>query len=85
MKEVQGSLCEHQLEMGCYSEGLAPSLAGSPRSLVGCLPVLSELPARGMGRDAGHLPLPSTLAWKIPGTEEPGGLSSVGSHRFRHD
>ena len=27
----------------------------------------------------------STLAWKIPWTQEPGGLQSVGSHRVRHD
>ena len=27
----------------------------------------------------------STLAWKIPWTEEPGGLPSMGSHRVRHD
>ena len=27
----------------------------------------------------------SVLAWKIPGTEEPGGLPSVGSHRVGHD
>ena len=26
----------------------------------------------------------SILAWRIPGTEEPGGLPSVGSHRVRH-
>ena len=25
------------------------------------------------------------LAWKIPGTEEPSGLPSMGSHRVRHD
>ena len=25
------------------------------------------------------------LAWKIPGTEEPGGLQSMGSHRVGHD
>ena len=25
------------------------------------------------------------LAWRIPWTEEPGGLSSMGSHRVRHD
>ena len=30
-------------------------------------------------------PHSSTLAWKIPGTEEPGGLPSMGSHRVRHD
>ena len=27
----------------------------------------------------------SVLAWRIPGTEEPGGLPSMGSHRARHD
>ena len=28
---------------------------------------------------------PSTLAWEIPGTEEPGGLQSMGSQRVRQD
>ena len=27
----------------------------------------------------------SILAWRIPGTEEPGGLPSMGSHRVGHD
>ena len=27
----------------------------------------------------------SILAWRIPGTEEPGGLLPLGSHRVRHD
>ena len=27
----------------------------------------------------------STLAWKIPWTEEPGGLQSMGSQRVRHN
>ena len=27
----------------------------------------------------------STLAWKIPWMEEPGGLQSMGSHRAGHD
>ena len=27
----------------------------------------------------------SILAWRIPWTEEPGGLQSIGSHRVRHD
>ena len=25
------------------------------------------------------------LTWRIPGTEEPGGLPSTGSHRVGHD
>ena len=27
----------------------------------------------------------SILAWRIPGTEEPGGLPSMASHRVGHD
>ena len=27
----------------------------------------------------------SVLAWRIPWTEDPGGLQSVGSQRVRHD
>ena len=30
-------------------------------------------------------PHSSTLAWRIPWTEEPGGLLSMGSHRVGHD
>ena len=28
---------------------------------------------------------PSVLAWRIPGTGEPGGLLSMGAHRVGHD
>ena len=34
------------------------------------------------GRMAAH---PSILAWRIPWTEEPGGLQSMGSQRAGHD
>jgi len=27
----------------------------------------------------------SILSWRIPGTSEPGGLPSMGSHRVGHD
>ena len=30
-------------------------------------------------------PHSSVLAWRIPGTGEPGGLPSMGSHRVRDD
>ena len=30
-------------------------------------------------------PYSSILTWRIPGTEEPSGLPSMGSHRVRHD
>ena len=31
------------------------------------------------------LPIPAFSPGEIPGTEEPGGLQSMGSHRIRHD
>ena len=31
------------------------------------------------------VPHSSVLAWRIPGTGEPGGLPSTGSHRVEHD
>ena len=30
-------------------------------------------------------PHSSVIAWRIPGTEEPGGLPSMGSYRVRHN
>ena len=41
----------------------------------------------GMGRCPGGGPINSwrTLSWRIPRTEEPGGLQSMGSQRVGHD
>ena len=38
-----------------------------------------------LGGSKAMAPHSSTLAWKIPWTEEPGGLQSMGSHRVGHD
>ena len=53
------------------------------------LPTLRETQVRSLGQEdplenemASHS---SILAWKIPGTEEPGGLQSMRSKRVRHD
>ena len=35
--------------------------------------------------EEGMAPHSSVLAWRIPGTAEPDGLLSMGSHRVRHD
>ena len=39
----------------------------------------------GMQPEKAMAPHSSTLAWKIPWTEEPGGLQSMGSLRVGHD
>ena len=53
------------------------------------LPGMRETQVRSLGREdplekemATHS---STLAWRIPWTEEPGRLQSMGSQRVRHD
>ena len=35
--------------------------------------------------EEGRAPLSSILTWRIPWTEEPGGLQSIGSRRVGHD
>ena len=39
----------------------------------------------GLPSEKAMAPDSSTLAWKIPWTEEPGGLQSMGSLRVGHD
>ena len=54
-----------------------------------CLPTMQETWVRSLGQEdplekemAAHSSIP---AWKIPWTEEPGGLQSMGSQRVEHD
>ena len=56
--------------------------------MVKNLPAMQETQVRSLGREvslekkmATH---PSILAWRIPGTEDPGGLESMGSQRASH-
>ena len=53
---------------------------------VGLLPVLKNIwPPEWLSLEKAIAPHSSTLAWKIPWTEEPGGLQSMGSLRVGHD
>ena len=56
---------------------------------VKCLPAMQETQVQSLGQEdplekamATHS---STLAWKIPWTEEPGRLQSMGLQRVRQD
>ena len=46
---------------------------------------LCSIPWSGRSPGGGHGNPLSILAWRIPGTEEPGRLQSIGSQRVRHD
>ena len=56
--------------------------------LVKNRPAMRETWVRSLGREdpleEGMAAHSSILAWRIPGTEEPGGPQSTGSHRVRH-
>ena len=55
-----------------------------PVLMFGRAKAILLLPAVPMSEKA-MAPHSSTLAWKIPGTEEPGRLQSMGSLRVGHD
>ena len=62
------------------------------RSLVGCIPwghcelvATEQLHFRFRVMEKEMATHSSVLAWRIPGTAEPGGQPSVGSHRVGHD
>ena len=73
---------------------LLPGKSHGQRSLVGCSPWgHEESDTTGNFTFTFHFHAlekemathSSVLAWKIPGTGEPGRLPSMGSHRVRHD
>ena len=76
-----------------YVNGNLPGKSHGQRSLVGCSPWGLEesdmtdftftFHFHALEKEmATHS---SVLAWRIPGTGEPGGLPSMGSHRVGHD
>ena len=46
---------------------------------------MSSIPGSGRSPERGHDNLCSILSWRIPWTEGPGGLQSIGSQRAGHD
>ena len=67
-------------------ESIGASLGGS---MVKNLPAMQETQVRSLSwKDALEYEMAthsSILAWRIPSTEEPGGLQSLGLQRVRHD
>ena len=69
----------------CYSSLRASLVAQTVKHLF----EMKETRVQSLGREdpleKEMAPHSSTLAWKIPWTEEPGGLQSMGSQRVGHD
>ena len=57
--------------------------------MVQNLPAMREIEIQSLGQgdplEKGMATHSIILTWRVPWTEEPGGLQSVGSQRVRHD
>ena len=75
----------HRNKLYLVREGRSSLVAQTVKNL----PAAQEAWVRSLGREdpleEGLAAHSSILAWRIPGTEEPGGLQSTGSQRVRHD
>ena len=70
-----------QLSMGCrgFAGGSEDKESACSAGDPGLIPGQEDPLEKGMATHA------SILAWRLPGTGEPGGLPSMGSHRVGHD
>ena len=77
------------LFLGNYYELCWSHQASLVAQTVKNLPAVLETQVQSLGQedplDKGMTTHSSTLAWRIPWTEEPGGLQFMGSQRVRHD
>ena len=88
------SSCYHRRRHWWPTPVLLPGKSHGRRSLVGCIHGIAKnrtrlsdftfpFPFHALEKEmAAHS---SVLAWRIPGTGEPGGLLSMGLHRVGHD
>ena len=74
-----------QGEKGEYLCHLASLLAQTVKNMLAMWETWVQLLSRKDSLEKGMITHSSILAWRIPGTEEPGGLQSTASQRVRHD
>ena len=79
IKENSKMLQEYGMCMYYYENDCVCVSVCAQSCLTICDPVDCSLLEKAMA------PHSSSLAWRVPWTEEPGGLQSMGSRRFRHD
>ena len=76
---LQYSCLENPMDRGAW----CTAVHGVPKSWTGLSEFTFTFHFHALEKEtATHF---SVLAWRIPGTAEPGGLPSTGSHRVGHD
>ena len=78
------TLRPHELYSPWNSSGQNTGV-GSLSLLQGIFPTQGLNPGQILYPEKAMATHSSTLAWRIPGMAEPGGLPSMGSHRVRHN
>ena len=73
-----------EVEMVQRASQVSPVVKNPPAS-AGDVRDTDLIPGLGRSLEEGMATHSSVLAWRIPWTEEPGGLQSMGSQRFGHD
>ena len=75
-----------QLDLVLCNRASQVVLAGkNPPANAGDMREAGLIPGLGRSLEEGMATHSSILAWKIPRTEEPGRLQSMGSHRVRNN
>ena len=86
-KNIQVSLLSGSY--ACINSNFSRYWASLLVQMVKNLPAVSETWVRSLGQEEslekGLVTHSNTLAWRIPSTEEPGGLQSMQSQIVRHD
>ena len=79
--KTQKNRVEREMGVGIGMGDTCNSMADSCQCMrdPGLIPGLGRSPREGNGYPS------SILAWRIPRTEEPGGLQSIASQTVRHD
>ena len=75
----------HNFQLSSAKENSIRRLEGREERSQGIYPSVLPKPSRSLAVDVLYQTHSSVLAWRIPGTGEPGGLPSMGSHRVGHD
>ena len=60
-------------------------MVNNPPANSGDVRDMGSIPGSGRSPGGGHDTYSCIFVWRIPWTEEPGGLQSIGSQRVRHD
>ena len=72
-----------------YKNSILQKTTGRPSLVAQNLPAIQETWVQSLGwedrLEEGMTTHSSILAWRLPWTEEPGGLQSMGLKRVRHD